>query len=169
MNKLYNFVVVICGTVQLVKLTSEVFDVYRKVGTGFTKVGELSSDNPALSVQTAGDYFIASPEGHMCLSNVVGFFTYTEGSVVVGHGHTGHQHNDHPTHPTHPTHHHHHHPHLLPANIALKVLPDGTDALGNPAFVLAITQAGEAVGQTLKLKAILDTTGDVVAYEIPVV
>ena len=156
MNKLYNFVVVICGTVQLVKLTSEVFDVYRKVGTGFTKVGELSSDSPALSVQTAGDYFIASPEGHMCLSNVVGFFTYTEGSVVGGH--------EHPTHHTHP----HPHPHLLPANIALKVLPDGTDALGNPAFVIAITQAGEAVGQTLKLKAILDTTGDVVAYEIPV-
>lgn len=152
MNKLYTFSVVACGVVSLIARTSEVFHVYRKIGAGDNVIyspvmdgaakAELSSENPTLQVLAAGEYSVMSSEGYMCPNSVTGFFTYVEGCGGAG---------------AQPP---------LPNNISLNVVQGAPDADGNPTYTLAIQQAGVTVGTPLPLQAMLDATGDVIAYQL---
>ena len=163
MNKLFTFTVAACGAVSLIARTSEVFHVYRKIGAGANVIyspvmngaakAELSSENPVIKVLVQGEYSVMSAEGYMCPDNVAGFFTYVEDAGHV-HGHGDH------------IHHHHHQPHPLPTNIALNVVQGVPDSIGNPTYTLAIQQNGVTVGTSLPLQAMLDATGDVIAYQL---
>ena len=155
MNKLFTFTVAACGAVSLVARTSEVFHVYRKIGAGSNVIyspvmngaakAELSSENPVIKVLVQGEYSVMSAEGYMCPDNVAGFFTYVEDACSGGG--TG---NEQP----------------LPTNIALNVVQGVPDSVGNPSYVLAIQQNGVTVGTPLPLQAMLDATGDVIAYQL---
>ena len=155
MNKLFTFTVAACGAVSLVARTSEVFHVYRKIGAGDNVIyspimngaakAELSSENPVIKVLVQGEYSVMSAEGYMCPDNVAGFFTYVE-DTCAGAG-TGQV-------------------HPLPTNIALNVVQGAPDSIGNPTYTLAIQQNGVTVGTPLPLQAMLDATGDVIAYQL---
>ena len=155
MNKLFTFTVAACGVISLIARTSEVFHVYRKIGAGANVIyspimngaekAELSSENPVIKVLAQGEYSIMSAEGYMCPTNVTGFFTYVEDACSGGG--TG---NEQP----------------LPTNIALNVVQGAPDSIGNPTYTLAIQQNGVTVGTPLPLQAMLDATGDVIAYQL---
>lgn len=155
MNKLFTFTVAACGAINLIARTSEVFQVYRKIGVGANVIyspvmdgsakAELSSENPVIQVLAPGEYSVMSAEGYMCPTNVTGFFTYVEDA-----GYGAGSHCQAP----------------LPANISLNVVQGSNDANGNPSYTLAIQQAGVTVGTPLPLQAMLDATGDVVGYQL---
>lgn len=155
MNKLFTFTVISCGTVSLLARTSEVFNVYRRMGAGDNiiyshvmkgnDIAQLSSENPTVVVLAPGEYSIMSTEGYMCPTNVNNFFKFEEGVGCEGNkcNSAGH----------------------LPNNIALSVIEGKPDSNGNPTYSLAIQQAGVTVGTPLPLQPMLDTTGDVIGYQ----
>ena len=155
MNKLFTFTVISCGTVSLLARTSEVFNVYRRIGAGDNIIyshvmkgkepAQLSSENPTVAILAPGEYSIMSTEGYMCPTKVTNFFKFEEGVGCDGNKHNSVVH--------------------LPENIALSVVEGKPDSNGNPTYSLAIQQAGVTVGIPLPLQPMLDTTGDVIGYQ----